>query len=89
MSHSEFRSRQAYAVATGDYAGQVFIVVGCTEETVNCLSIPVMQNVDVPVKSFITGRNTGIITMVENIPRKHFRVIKKQYEKNKNTTYRR
>jgi hypothetical protein len=80
--------REAYAIETGDYAGQVFVVIDIGE-TVGCLSLPSMDNVHIPKKSFISGRNTGIITLIERIPRSTFKVSKAQYIKNENLNHRR
>ena len=80
--------REAYAVETGDYAGQVFVVINIGE-AVDCLSLPSMDNVHIPKESFISGRNAGIITLLERIPRLTFKVSKAQYIKNENANNRR
>ena len=38
-----FHKTQVYAVQTGDYAGQMFIIVECNKDSIGCLSIPTME----------------------------------------------
>lgn len=78
------KSREVYAVHHGDHAGQLFVVVKITKESVNCLALPDMKNIKVPIESFNTGRNTDIIKYVERLSSDIFRVTKAQYKKNAN-----
>ncbi len=83
-----FKVREAYAVETGDYIGQVFIVIDISNKGdghVCCLALPNMENVDVPRETFISGRNSGIITLLEQLPKSVFKVSEAQYYKNKDT----
>jgi hypothetical protein len=82
------KKREAYAVETGDYVGQIFIVIDIGDREVKCLSVPSMNNVNVPVSSFEIARNTGIISLVEMIPRSVYKVSKAQYIKNENSNNR-
>tara|TARA_R100000805_G_C3603493_1_gene103976 strand:- start:814 stop:1077 length:264 start_codon:yes stop_codon:yes gene_type:complete len=76
--------RDVYACKTGDYAGQMFVIIKETKNFIECLSIPEVKNVKIPVKSFDTGRKNGIIEYVETLPRSVFKISKAQYEKNEN-----
>ena len=85
----KFCKRELYAVQTGDYVGQMFAVVNPTKEFIGCLSIPKMENIEVPVDSFENGRNNDIIKFVEKLPRKVYSVVEAQYNKNENSNNRR
>jgi hypothetical protein len=73
-----------FAVQTGDYVGQMFVVVDQTKGVVDCLSVPSMQNVNVTEEKFDFGRNNGIIEYVETVTKDVFNVIHAQYTKNAN-----
>ena len=81
--------RELYAVQTGDYAGQMFVIVEPSKDFVGCLSLPVMENVKVPRESFENGRNSDIIKFVEKLPKKIYSVVEAQYNKNENSDNRR
>ena len=76
------KKRQCYAVQTGDYVGQMFIVCEITDENVGCLSVPTMENVKVPKDKWTFGRNSAIIEYVEDVPKDTYKVITAQYCKN-------
>ena len=77
--------RDVYACTTGDYAGQLLIIIKESADFIECLSIPEVKNIKVPKSSFETGRNSGIIDYVETIPKTVFKISKAQYEKNENS----
>lgn len=81
---SSYKKGEIYSIETGDYVGQMFVVVDVCKDDVGCLRLPHMKNVKVPKSSFDTGRNSGIIKLVERLPRAVFKVSKAQYEKNEN-----
>ena len=81
----QVKIRETYAVQTGDYVGQMFIVCEVTEKGIGCLSVPDMKNVLVPTDKWELGRNSDIIDFVEVLPRKTFKVIKAQYTKNEDS----
>ena len=85
MDQSSVKKRQCYAVTTGDYVGQLFMVCEVTEKEISCLSVPAMENVKVPKDKWIIGRNSNIIEYVETLPRTTFKVIEAQYTKNENS----
>jgi hypothetical protein len=85
----KYSKRQVFAVQTGDYAGQMFIIVEPNKDSIGCLSIPTMENVKVPFDTFAHARNTDIIKYVEQLPRKVFKVSAAQYFKNENSGNRR
>tara|TARA_R110002020_G_scaffold3660_2_gene16222 strand:- start:304 stop:633 length:330 start_codon:yes stop_codon:yes gene_type:complete len=89
MAQTQFSKKQVYAVQTGDYAGQMFIVVEPNKDSVGCLAIPTMENVKVPFDAFEHARNSDIIKYVEKLPRRVFKVSAAQYFKNENTDNRR
>ena len=89
MAQTQFSKKQVYAVQTGDYAGQMFIIVEPNKDSVGCLSIPTMENVNVPFDSFEHARNNDIIKYVEKLPQNVFKVTAAQYFKNENSGNRR
>jgi hypothetical protein len=89
MVKTKFCKRQVYAVETGDYAGQMFIVVNPTTENVGCLSIPGMENVKVPRNALEHAVNSNIITFVETLPKKVYKISEAQYIKNEDPDNRR
>jgi hypothetical protein len=89
MARTNFSKAQVYAVQTGDYAGQMFIIVESNKEPVGCLSVPTMENVKVPLDAFEHARNNDIIKYVEKLPRHVFEVSAAQYFKNENPDNRR
>ena len=76
--------RDTLAVNRGDQAGQMFIVVDLSKDTVDCLAVPDMKNVKVPIEAFEHGRKTDIISYVELLSKDIFKVVKSQYIKNEN-----
>ena len=64
----QVKIRETYAVQTGDYVGQMFIVCEISEKGVGCLSVPNMKNVLVPTEKWVHGRNSDIIEYVETLP---------------------
>jgi hypothetical protein len=81
--------REVYAVERGDYVGRMFAIVDPRDDVIGCLSLPQMENIEVPLESFENGRNNDIIKFVEKLPRKVYSVIEAQYKKNENTDNRR
>jgi len=88
LTHT-FRKTQIYAVQTGDYAGQMFIIVEPNKDAIGCLSIPNVENVKVPTNSFEHARNNNIIKYVEELPQNVFKISAAQYLKNENSGNRR
>jgi len=89
MAQTQFSKKQVYAVQTGDYAGQMFIIVEPNKDSVGCLSIPTMENVKVPFDVLEHARNNDIIKYVEKLPQNVFKVTAAQYFKNENSGNRR
>ena len=85
MVMDQVKIRETYAVQTGDYVGQMFIVCEVTEKGVGCLSVPDMKNVLVPTDKWTLGRNSDIIEYVEDLSRDIFKVCVAQYDKNEDS----
>ena len=85
----KYCKREIYAVETGDYVGKMFAVVDPKKDTIGCLILPQMENVNVPIESFDNGRNNDIIKLVEKLPKKVYSVVEAQYKKNENPDNRR
>ena len=66
----------------GDYVGQMFAVIAVSKDNVSCLSMPSMENVEVPLDKFDLGRNSDIITLVEKLSRDIWKTCEAQYNKN-------
>jgi len=84
-----YYKRDIYAVETGDFIGQMFAIVDPRDNIIGCLSLPQMENIEVPIESFDTGRNEDIIKFVERLPKDVYSVIEAQYNKNENSDNRR
>jgi len=84
MVMDQVKKRQTYAVQTGDFVGQMFVVCEVTDRGVGCLSVPEMKNVLVPTDKWSFGRNSDIIEYVEELSRDIFEVCVAQYSKNEN-----
>jgi len=78
------KKREVYAVETGDYVGQMLIVVEPTSDFVGCLCVPNMTNLKVPSDAFERGRNFNILTLVDKLPRSFFKTSVAQYKHNEN-----
>ena len=85
MIRKKIQKRDVYACKTGDYAGQMFIIIKESKNSIECLSIPEVKNIKIPIDSFETGRNSDIIEYVETIPKSVYKISKAQYEKNENS----
>lgn len=85
MKQVKIKKGHAYAVQTGDFVGQMFIVCNIGKDNIGCLSVPDMKNVFVPIDKWDIGRNSGIIEYVEDIKGDVLKVCKAQYEKNENS----
>jgi len=77
------KQRELYAVNNGDYVGQMFAVISVSKDNVSCLSMPNMENVEVPLDKFDLGRNSDIITLVEKLSKDIWKTCEAQYNKNK------
>jgi hypothetical protein len=84
-----YYKRDIYAVEQGDYVGRMFAIVDPKDDIIGCLSLPQMENIDVPIESFDNGRNEDIIKFVERLPKDVYSVIEAQYTKNENSDNRR
>jgi len=45
----KYCKRDIYAVETGDYVGQMFAIVDPRDDGIGCLSLPRMENIEVPI----------------------------------------
>jgi hypothetical protein len=79
------KKRQTYAVQTGDFVGQLFIVCVVSEKGVGCLSVPDMKNVLVPTDKWALGRNSDIIEYVETLPHEVYMISETQYFANEDS----
>ena len=79
------KKRQTYAVQTGDFVGQMFIVCVVSEKGVGCLSVPDMKNVLVPTDKWVLGRNSDIIEYVETLPARVYMISETQYFANEDS----
>lgn len=76
------RTRNAYAVQTGDYVGEIFVFIESTSTHHSFISIPKNINRYIPKEKFDFARNNNIIELVERIPRDVYRVLVKQFKYN-------
>jgi hypothetical protein len=79
------RKKTAYAVTKGAFLGEILIYV-CSISTHHCfLSIPKMENRQIPKEKFDFGLENGILEQVESLPGNVFDTVEKQYKKNEST----
>ncbi len=72
----------AYAVQTGDYAGQLFIFIEKTNDSYRFLASPLMENRSVPIKEFDFAIEHGIIEYVKRVPRYVRNIARAKFEEN-------
>lgn len=72
----------AYAVQTGDYAGQLFIFIKESNGYYEFLSTPMMENRQVPIEKFDFGLDEGIIEYVKRLPRYVRNITRAKFEEN-------
>ena len=84
----KYKTGSIFAVQTGDFVGQMFILVNITQDSYRFLSIPNMINIDVTKDKFDFAINNTIIEFIEVVPRNYFKTIKKQFDKNEETNNR-
>ena len=77
-------SGDTYAVLTGDYAGEMLVYVYTDVLYHKFLSLPLMENRNIPKEKFVFGMNNHIIEFVERVPKKFYKVIEAQHQKNEN-----
>lgn len=82
MILDNIEKQSVYAVQTGDYVGQLLVVVDVTKEYVGCLALPNMENVKVPADKWTFGRNSDILEYIENLSEDIYEVTEAQYKKN-------
>ena len=79
----------SYAVHTGTYAGEILIYVKKKEDDLCFLSVPKMENREIPKLVFENARNKSIIKFVERVPADIISVVVQQYKVNENSNHRR
>lgn len=78
------RTRDAYAVQTGDYVGEILVFIESTPTHHSFISVPKNINRHVPREKFDFAKNNHIIELVERIPRDVYKVLAKQFKYNEN-----
>jgi len=76
------RFGNAYAVQTGDYAGQMFIFIHKKGESYEFLSTPLMENRIVPISEFDFALENGIIEYVKRVPRYVRNIARLKFQEN-------
>jgi hypothetical protein len=74
--------KNAYAVTTGFYVGEILVFVNKLEDYYNFISIPKNINRKIPVNKFSLGIDQSILEHVEEIPDDVFSILEKQFEFN-------
>jgi hypothetical protein len=76
-----------YAVTTGDYAGQILLLVKQVGDSFWFLSIPSNNNQEVPKDKFEFGMNNDIIEYIGDLPKDIFKTVKAQFKYNENSNH--
>lgn len=74
--------KNAYAVTTGFYVGEILVFVNESEDYYNFISIPKNINRKIPVNKFLLGIDQSILEHVEEIPDDIYSLLEKQFEFN-------
>jgi hypothetical protein len=80
--------KNIFACLHGDYVGEMFIYIDKKDNNYLFLSVPKNINRIIPIKSFDSGMNLGILEFVEVTLKEIYDVAKAQYiynETNENT----
>ena len=77
------QSRYIYAITAGAYLGELLVYTEQIPGSYSFLSLPQMVNRMIPVDKFTFGIETGIVEVVEKLPRHVHSTCMKQYHKNK------
>ena len=77
-------TRGIYAVNSGQFAGKFFVFIQKNDlkQQYCFLSMPKMDNREVPYDSFTTGIKNKIITYIKSLPRPVYQLCETQYKKN-------
>lgn len=75
--------RQAYAITTGAYVGEMIVFVEENEDNYGFLSIPKNNNRHIPKDKFKFGLEQEIVEIVDSIPQDVYDLLEKQYTYNK------
>lgn len=71
-----------FAVTMGDYAGQMLVFIKKTTDDFFFLSIPIMENRQMPIEKFDFGMEHGIIEYVERLPKSVRDITRAQFSQN-------
>ena len=73
-----------YDITKGTYLGELFVYMETIKNEHVFLSLPEMKIRAVPQDKFELAMKTGIIDIVEKLPRRIYGVCRKQYSRNRN-----
>jgi hypothetical protein len=74
-----------FAVSMGDYTGQMLVFIKKTDDNFWFLSMPKMQNQEMPLDKFDFGLEHGIIEYVERLPKSVRDITRAQFTQNETT----
>lgn len=80
----QFIAGNLYAVTTGTYVGEMYVMVEQNSECCGVLLLPKNTNKQIPNVKIEFGLKHGIIELVQKLPSEIYEVIVAQYNKNKN-----
>ena len=78
----KLKAGQVYAILTGDYVGEMWVLMEWTKDKLNFLSIPNMLNRSAPYDRFQFGIANRIVEKADKLPTEVFKPLKEQYEQN-------
>ena len=76
------RDKSLYAIQTGKYAGEFWVFIEKRGNNYCFLATPTMQNRELSIDIFESGKKSGIVDLVEELPSKIHQVCVAQYNKN-------
>jgi hypothetical protein len=82
MFFGKKRLGDTYACLAGDHVGKLFILIEKNNEYYGFLTVPLMENVQVPVEKFDFGIKNGILKWIERVPKYVRETSQAQYNSN-------
>ena len=81
--HKLFKVGNSYAVTQGNLLGQILIYVESTKTHKCFVTIPKLENLEIPKEIFDSGLKSGIVEFIERVPNEFRKTIALQFEQNK------
>lgn len=78
-----FKFGNSYAVTQGDLLGQILIYIESTKTHKCFITIPKLENLEIPKEVFDSGVKSGIVEFIERVPYEVRVTVKAAFQQNK------